>query len=93
MRREHLVRILREVVNAEGAENDPIVTITSKELESIDRDCEVMRDATRGKTKPPVLNIEEWALITEQLSLNWRDWKSPKMEQKWIQIETVEEHI
>ena len=34
MRRAHFVRMLTEEVNVEGVENDRVVNITSKELES-----------------------------------------------------------
>ena len=51
MRREHSVRILRKVENIEGVENERVVNITGKELESIDRAWEVQRGGTSDKTE------------------------------------------
>ena len=58
MRREHLVRIHREVENVEGLVNDRVVNITRKALDSIDRDFEAKRDGAMGKMKFPLLVLQ-----------------------------------
>ena len=73
--RDHRVRILKEIANETGMQDNRIRRKAENELDVIGRDREVNRDGVRDKMTSRLLGREKWTYLSTQPPLSFGSWK------------------
>ena len=58
----------------------------TKELQLVDKDCEVGRDERRAGVQIPLLNNDEWGRLQDSTTMRWEEWLGYKPYMGWTYL-------